>query len=548
MMNRKCKYLCGVLSALLLIAPTAAVGAEAAGAAASGESQAVKQSIQPTMSTEKSLDYEKLYADALLDAPSRNEQYTPGELYNSVSYTLCNLIPGGPLELAVHVHIGKHGGVLYFYTGKPAEAQAGNEPAESSADESVDGATGDWEAVYLGEFPIDNLLYGVIRTYDGGVVYTYNYKAGYEGYLYRWNGSTFEKQVLYEFDDPNWHEHDMTPDLSEYLDTSKIEVSFPTEEAENPRLLRVYSGRPGYVPKMTIVLDPGHGGDSVGAEITADGKSVYEKDLDLTIARFLKEELEKYEGITVVMTRDDDYDVELPARTQCAVDAEADLLVSLHNNAYGKIADYRDGCTVLAARGVWKEELAQEEQCLAAEVLRELEDLGIENRGILLRICKNGKTYENGELTDYYAIIRNGNMQDVPSILIEHAFMDDASDYESFLANEESLRQLAQADARGIARYYGLREKETGTILFGRYSGEEVLMTVTDGLAKNNLFATQRFGRDTTWQNGDALTWYSPEEWAELAGVEAEGIPAESKQEGTQGEVQKESSGQSAAE
>lgn len=553
MMNRKCKYLCGVLAALLLVSTPRLC------AAVSGESQPAKQSIQPTATTKNVLDYEKLYADALLESPGRNANYRAGELYNSVQYILCNLIPGGPLELAVHVHTNKHAGTLYFYTGKSTEDRVADttsaDLSESRVEDNsredvseVDSASESWEAEYLGEIPIDNLPYNTIMTYDGGVVYTYAYKGSCEGHYYCWNGTVFRDRLLYKEDVPDWQGQDITPDLAEYLDTSQIEVSLPLEDAENPRLLRVYSGRPGYVPKMTIVLDPGHGGDSVGAEITADGKIVYEKDLDLTIAQFLKEELEKYEGVTVEMTRESDRDVELPARTQCAVDSEADLLVSLHNNAYGKIADYRDGCTVLAARGVWKEELAEEEQGLAAEVLQELEDLGIENRGILLRICENGKTYENGELTDYYAIIRNGNMQDVPSILIEHAFMDDASDYESFLADEESLRQLAQADARGIARYYGLREKETGTILFGRYPKEEVLMTVTDGLAKNNLFAAQCFGRGTDWKNGDALTWYSPEAWAKLAGVEAEGIPAESKQEGTQAEVQKESSGQSTAE
>lgn len=210
-----------------------------------------------------------------------------------------------------------------------------------------------------------------------------------------------------------------------------------------------------------IVLDPGHGGNQSGA----DRGSVMEKDINLKIAKYLKEELSEYEGVTVSLTRDGDYEVELLERTEIALDEGAELLVSLHNNAAGPCCPYTNGCTVLVAKGDYKEELAQKGQKLACNVLYELEKLGLENQGMLLRDSESGETYEDGSLADYYAIIRNGVKNDLPSILIEHAFMDDEDDFNDFLSSDEELKALARADARGIARYYQLRKKESREIL-----------------------------------------------------------------------------------
>lgn len=56
-----------------------------------------------------------------------------------------------------------------------------------------------------------------------------------------------------------------------------------------------------------IVVDPGHGGLDGGANVT----NIYEKDINLSISKYLKEELEFY-GASVIMTRDGDYDLSKP--------------------------------------------------------------------------------------------------------------------------------------------------------------------------------------------------------------------------------------------
>jgi hypothetical protein len=40
--------------------------------------------------------------------------------------------------------------------------------------------------------------------------------------------------------------------------------------------------------------------------------------------------------------------------------------------------------------------------------------------------------------------------------------MDNSSDFEKYLSNDDALRELAKADAIGIANYYGLIEKSSG--------------------------------------------------------------------------------------
>ena len=241
--------------------------------------------------------------------------------------------------------------------------------------------------------------------------------------------------------------------------------------------------------EVRIVLDPGHGGEDAGA---ADF-GVEEKDLNLQIALFLKEELEQYRHVKVFLTRDGDSLLTLPDRTQAAVDHGAHVLISLHNNASGPFAPYREGCTVLTAQGNYKPDMAYEEQKLACCILSELEILGIRNQGILLRDSENGTCYEDGSTADYYAIIRNGLNHDVPSILIEHAFLDNEEDFHSFLEGEEKIKALAQADARGIAKYYGLIHRETNQVLPEPNNYNVVFVHSVDENPDHNIISEEIF-------------------------------------------------------
>lgn len=240
---------------------------------------------------------------------------------------------------------------------------------------------------------------------------------------------------------------------------------------------------------LCIVIDPGHGGIQSGTQ----RGTVEEKTLNLKIAQYLKEALEKYKGVTVSLTRDGDYDVSLTDRTQYSVDKNADLMVSIHNNATGDCASYDNGCTVLAAKDGYKQELIDEEQKLACNILNELSALGIENQGILLRDSEANEKYENGELADYYAIIRGGVLKDIPTVLVEHAFVDDDSDFENYLSSDAKLKALAEADAKGIARYYQLTTEDGKKAESPLENYKEKIVHIIDGNCKHNKISYRTY-------------------------------------------------------
>jgi N-acetylmuramoyl-L-alanine amidase len=86
------------------------------------------------------------------------------------------------------------------------------------------------------------------------------------------------------------------------------------------------------VPKRSgpvVVVDPGHGGVETGA---VGPSGLQEKEVTLDLARRLATRLER-DGVTAVLTRDDDRILGLDDRTAVANHNKAELFVSIHLNA-----------------------------------------------------------------------------------------------------------------------------------------------------------------------------------------------------------------------
>lgn len=86
---------------------------------------------------------------------------------------------------------------------------------------------------------------------------------------------------------------------------------------------------------FNVCIDPGHGGEQVG---TCSPKGIYEKDLNLSFAKLLKEELDNL-GISNVMTRNEDESMTLDERVNFAEEHDSLLFLSIHHNA---LPDARD--------------------------------------------------------------------------------------------------------------------------------------------------------------------------------------------------------------
>ncbi len=225
----------------------------------------------------------------------------------------------------------------------------------------------------------------------------------------------------------------------------------------------------------TFVLDPGHGGPHPGCVYSYDGKTILEKELNLKIAKYLQNELQKYETqkgkkVVVHLTRtDDDTAPNLEERVLMAKSKKAKALISLHNNACGYPENSKNGCMVLVTSSNYND-LYQKEHDLAKSIIKQLNKIGIKtapisdvteaNEGLLRRLSDDGSTYPNGDTTDWYGIIRHGVNHNIPSILVEHAYLSNEQDYRKFLSSDKKLKKLAKADAKGIAKYYNLKLKD----------------------------------------------------------------------------------------
>jgi N-acetylmuramoyl-L-alanine amidase len=79
-----------------------------------------------------------------------------------------------------------------------------------------------------------------------------------------------------------------------------------------------------------VCIDAGHGGKKPGA---VGPRKQLEKEIALQLALKLKAELQKKLGATVILTRDNDSEVDLSDRIRKANEAGADLFISLHCNS-----------------------------------------------------------------------------------------------------------------------------------------------------------------------------------------------------------------------
>lgn len=85
--------------------------------------------------------------------------------------------------------------------------------------------------------------------------------------------------------------------------------------------------------KLIVVIDPGHGGNDVGAKATTTDKNVVtEKDFTLLLAKDLARELTIL-GHKPILTRTQDVYMDLSERTAFANRMKADLFISIHFNS-----------------------------------------------------------------------------------------------------------------------------------------------------------------------------------------------------------------------
>ncbi len=226
-----------------------------------------------------------------------------------------------------------------------------------------------------------------------------------------------------------------------------------------------------FTKKKVVVLDPGHGGREAGSYAVHNGHVYREEEINWKIAQYTMQELKKYPDIEVYLTKSKKQTMSLVSRVRKAKSYDADLLVSQHVNDGG--SPYPKGVSVLISRGTYRPYLAEREKLFGKCVIRELRKLGITRRypstGVMeYRMTEDGSRYPNGAKRDYYGIVAQSVEQNIPGVIIEHAFITNASDAGNYLRTNKQLKKLGQADARAIVQYFNkvshIKEKKDTVI------------------------------------------------------------------------------------
>lgn len=194
-----------------------------------------------------------------------------------------------------------------------------------------------------------------------------------------------------------------------------------------------------------IVIDPGHGGDNLGAEFD----TYTEKNMTMTVALAMKEELEKYDNVIVYLTREGDKSMSIKDRALFAKEKNADFLFCLHFNSSVNHNLYGAEVWVSAFGDYYV--LGRQ----FAEINMQLfEEMGLFSRGIKVRL--------NDSDDNYYGILRYCTDLGVPSVLIEHCHLDNSMDFPFYQKGEDQLKEFGRKDAEAVAKYFGLTSSLTG--------------------------------------------------------------------------------------
>lgn len=233
---------------------------------------------------------------------------------------------------------------------------------------------------------------------------------------------------------------------------------------------------------VVVVIDPGHGGENLGGEY----EEYIEKEMTMIVANAMKEELEKYDGIQVYMTRygDIEQDMSLEERSEYAKSVGADFMFCLHFNLSEHHTLFGAECWVSAFGEQYSKGYS-----FASVEMELLQELGLYSRGIKTRLNSRG--------TDYYGIIRTATEREIPCVLIEHCHLDQEND-QPFYDYDEKLKAFGRLDATAVAKYFNLRSEELG-VDYSDYQNVEV--PIPTGVVKPDMTETDVCMIDVLDQN-----------------------------------------------
>mgnify|MGYP001321870004 CR=1 FL=1 len=251
---------------------------------------------------------------------------------------------------------------------------------------------------------------------------------------------------------------------------SRYNITIPLDPPGNGLPKPKIYGPPG---RPLVVIDAGHGGHDPGAISPVTGKR--EKDITLSVARAIKDELIKSGRVRVALTREDDRFLILGERSAIARNIKGDLFISIH--ADSAPADNANGATIYTLSEVASDRearlLAQREN--KADVINGV-NLGGENREIasILVDLAQRETMNNSaafasllkrEATglvpfraDYHRMAGFVVLKapDTASILLEIGYLTNGDDVER-LTSDEGRKKIATGIRKAVEIHFARR-------------------------------------------------------------------------------------------
>lgn len=238
--------------------------------------------------------------------------------------------------------------------------------------------------------------------------------------------------------------------------------------------------RPAMLRDVIIAVDAGHGGKDPGSLGRSGSR---EKDITLIIAKRLAQAIGREQGMRAVMIRESDYFIGLRERIEKARDYKADMLISIHADAF-HASDARgssvyalslSGASSEAAKWLADKENASDliggislgdKDDLVASVLLDLSQTATiqssleVGREVLKELGYVNKLHKPEVQQAGFLVLKS---PDIPSILVETAFLTNPVE-ERNLKNAVHQEKIVSAILKGVKQYFSHRAPP-GTLL-----------------------------------------------------------------------------------
>ncbi len=264
---------------------------------------------------------------------------------------------------------------------------------------------------------------------------------------------------------------DSPPRIQVILEKGEL-PEIPEPEFAGRKTVEIVEGRaaePRSLEIRTIVLDPGHGGKDYG-KVGITG--LLEKDVNLMIAKKVRDSLEREMGLNVILTRDSDELLSLTQRTEIANQLKGDLFISIHCNSwFSEETGGFEAYFLSPARTEWGRAVAMVENS-ADDFADVKSDAGSDIEFILWDVVQNEFINESSYLAELIQKamsdrleIRNRGVKQagftvlqgarMPAVLIETAFLSNPAEEEK-LGTEDFQQKIAEGIVEAVQRF---REK-----------------------------------------------------------------------------------------